>query len=177
MLVFKLVQGGLDGGVVGHGRVGVPGAAGPQGDGAAGLEELGGAPPEARHVEPVGGRGGSDEVDAGVRDGRRELGAEIFGRGDLEADGFGGGRDTAKGPGGADHPFRGVKTDGMSEVRCELADGGAWTAADIEDGGELAAGGRVVVEDGLVQVRMVAAAVLGVCCALFVGVGAEGLFF
>ena len=64
----------------------------------------------------------------------------------------------------------------MSEARCELADGGARTAADIEDGGELAAGGGVVIDDGSVQVRVVTAAVLRVSCALFMGVGAEGLF-
>ena len=65
----------------------------------------------------------------------------------------------------------------MGEARCELADGGARAAADIEDGDELAAGGGVVVDDGLVQVRVVAVAALGVGFALFVGVGAKGLFW
>lgn len=35
----------------------------------------------------------------------------------------------------------------------------------------------MVVDDGLVQVRVVAVAALGVGCALFVGVGAKDLFW
>lgn len=61
----------------------------------------------------------------------------------------------------------------MSEARRERADSSARTAADIEDGVELAAGRRMVVYDNLVQSRVVVAAVLGVVCALLAVEGAK----
>src|SRR2546423_5972460 len=103
MLLLVLVYGGLNGGGVGHGRVGADLAAGPQRDAATGLEHTGGTWPEARHVEPVRGVGGGDEIDAGILDRRREVLSKFFGRGDLEADGFGNGRDVAQGASGSDH--------------------------------------------------------------------------
>ena len=64
----------------------------------------------------------------------------------------------------------------MGEVRCERAGSGARTAANIEEGVELAAGGSMVVDDGFIQVRVVAGAILGVIRALVLGEGAERLF-
>ena len=78
--LLDVVDGGLDGGGVGHRGVHAYGADRPQGGGAAGLEDAGGPRPEARHVEPVRRRGGGDEVDAGILDRRREVPPEIFGR-------------------------------------------------------------------------------------------------
>ena len=175
MLLLVLVHDGLDGGGVEHGRVGADLAAGPQRNTAAGLEHAGGTWPEARHVEPVRGIGGGDEVDAGILDGRREVPSEVFGCGDLEADGFGSGRDIAQGASGSDHAFGRIEADGVSEVRGEPASGGAGTAANIEEGVELAPGGGVVAYDGLIQARVVLAADLGVSFALFLVVGAERL--
>jgi hypothetical protein len=176
MLLLVLVYGGLDGGGVGHGRVGADLAAGPQRDAATGLEHAGGTWPEARHVEPVRGVGGGDEIDAGILDRRREVLSKFFSRGDLEADGFGSGRDVAQGASGSDHASGRVEANGVSEVRSEPVGGGAGTAADIEEGVELAAGGCVVVDDGLIHARVLVAADLGVSFALFLVVGAERLF-
>ena len=69
MLLFDVVQGGLDRGGGGHVWVDTGLAARPQGDAAAGFEHAGGSWPEAGHVEPVRGVGGGDEIDAGVWDG------------------------------------------------------------------------------------------------------------
>lgn len=176
MLLLELVHGGLDGGGVRHGRMGADIAAGPQRDAATGLEHAGGTWPEARHVEPVRGVGGGDEIDAGILDRRREVLSKFFSRGDLEADGFGSGRDAAQGASGSDHAFGRVEANGVSEVQSEPVGGGAGTAADIEEGVELAAGGCVVVGDGLIHARVVGAADLGVSFALFLVVGAERFF-
>ena len=64
----------------------------------------------------------------------------------------------------------------MSEVRSERVGRSSGTAADIEEGVELAAGGYVVVDDGLIHGRVVVAADLGVSFALFLVVRAERLF-
>lgn len=53
--------------------------------------------------------------------------------------------------------------------------GGARTAADIEEGVELAARGCVVADHCLIQARVVVAADLRVSFALFLVVGAERL--
>jgi hypothetical protein len=174
MLLLELAHGGLDGGGVGHGRVGADLAAGPQRHAATGLKHAGGTWPEARHVEPVRGVGGGDEIDAGILDRRRDVLSKFFSRRDLEADGFGNGRDVAQGASSSDHAFG--RVEGVSKVRSEPVGGGAGTAADIEEGVELAAGGCVVVDDGLIHARVVAAADLGVSFALFLVVGSERLF-
>jgi hypothetical protein len=157
MLLLVLVYGGLDGGGVGHGRVGADVATGPQRDAATGLEHAGSTRPEARHVEPVRGVGSGDKVDAGILDRWREVLSKFFSRGDLEADGFGSGRDVAQGASGSDHALGRVEANGVSEVRSKPVGGGAGAAADIEEGVELATGGCVVVDDGLIHARVVVA--------------------
>ena len=64
----------------------------------------------------------------------------------------------------------------MGEVWCERPDSGARTAANIEEGVELAAGGSMVVDDGFIQVRVVVGAILGAIRTLALGVGAKRLF-
>jgi hypothetical protein len=64
----------------------------------------------------------------------------------------------------------------VSEVRCERAGSGTRTAADIEEDVKLVAGGSIVIDDGFIQVRVIAGAILGVIRALVQGVGAERLF-
>jgi hypothetical protein len=50
------------------------------------------------------------------------------------------------------------------------------TAPNIEKSIELAARGSMVVDDGFVQIGVIAAAKLGIIRALVLGVGTEGLF-
>jgi hypothetical protein len=50
------------------------------------------------------------------------------------------------------------------------------TAADIEKGIKLAPRGSMEVNDGLIQIRMVASSVLGIIRALVLGEGGECLF-
>lgn len=64
----------------------------------------------------------------------------------------------------------------MCEVRCKTPGNGAWAAAHVEEGIEIPAGGGVVICDGLVEARVLAAVAVSVVCALPVGVGAECLF-
>jgi len=124
----------------------------------------------------VRGVGSSNEVDAGILDRWREVLSKFFSRGDLKADWFGSGRDAAQGASGSDHALGRVEANGVSEVRSKPVGGGAGAAADIEEGVELATGGCVVVDDGLIHARVVVAANLGVSFTLFLVVGAERLF-
>lgn len=171
------VDGLLDGPAGGDVGVDADLAACPDGHAAAWLEDVGGRLPEQGHVEPVGGVGGGDEVDA-------VFGCDflkLLGRADLEVDRLGCfGEDGVGGEevfGGCDHAFAGVDADGMRKMGSEGTDGvGAGAAAYVEEGVELAAGVGVVVEDGFVEGRVVVWPVFGVVFAVFLAVGPEGLF-
>ena len=148
-------------------------AAGPQHDGPTRLQDAGSTWPEPRHVKPVRSVGRGDKVDAGILDAWREVLSEIFGRCDFIADGFRSGRETTQGASGSDHSFGWVKANGVSEVRSEAVSSVTGTAADVEKGVELATGGGVLVNNGLIHIMVVVATDLGIGFALFFVVGAE----
>lgn len=77
--------------------------------------------------------------------------------------------------GALNHSLGRVEANGVGEVRCKSSGSWAWTATNIEEGVELAASGSMMVDDDFVEVGVVAAAILGIVCALFLGIGAEGL--
>ena len=122
-------------------------------------------------------RSSSNEIHAAILDRRGEMPAQILGRRDLEADRFRrtSSRSTCKITSVHDHALGRVEAHGVGELRCECMRGRARTAADIKEGVELAAGGKVVVDDSSVQVGVVAGTELGVVRTLGLGEGAEGL--
>ena len=54
----------------------------------------------------------------------------------------------------------------MLEMRCERSSNGAWTAADVEEGVQLATSGGVMGNDGFIKSGMVASAILRIVGAL-----------
>jgi hypothetical protein len=78
--------------------------------------------------------------------------------------------------GTGDHAFGWIDTYYMDKLWGKFASSGAGAATDIEKSIELAASGRMVINNGFVQARMIAGAVLGVFYALILGVGAKCLF-
>ena len=64
----------------------------------------------------------------------------------------------------------------MLEMRCERSSNGAWAAADIEEGGELATCGGVMGEDCFIKSGMVATAILCIVSALGWSEICKGLF-
>lgn len=156
---------------------------GPQRHGATGLQHARGAGPKAIHVEPVGCCSSAEQVDTAVGDdGRRPslTRTEVFGGRKLEADpGLTRlcGRRAEGRPRYAEHTLRWVKTDGISKMGCQASDGFAGPAADIHDGVELSAGGGVMVDDGLEELRGISVARGSVRFALLLGVLPERLLF
>ena len=139
-------------------RVAVVGARGPDGEGAAGSERLGGGEVESGELEPMGGHGDGDEVDGVgveaclVEDGRV---AAVFGFSGEERGSVGEVAGAGFGLGLFDHLLAGVAADAVGEVVQEVPDGFAGPGADVH--AEVAFA-LVVIEDGFVEGLRVRAA-------------------
>lgn len=117
-----------------HGRVAVVGTRGPDGEGAAGSERLGGGEVESGELEPVGGHGDGDEVDGvGVEARMVEEGgvAAVFGFSGEESGAVVEVAGAGFSLGLFDHLLAGVDADAVGEVVQEVPDGFSGSRADV----------------------------------------------